>query len=170
MPADNTNLSLNPNTVTLLAIGIAVMILMGNNKGCDLGGLVKPPQPAVTAKVTPSPATVAACAPIKTAAATADAAKRARISAAFSELAYVISISPEKMEIKSTGKLNDILQDFGDIVAIAEPDLRAVVPINTALETARDSVFALTPGKSVDKPITKAQAADFVAAIAVSLE
>lgn len=155
------DIKLSPNTLSLILGGI-LLFLLTNNKGCDL----TPPAPSA-ARITPSPTTLAACAPIKTAAAVADASKRSRLAAAFDDLALALSTAGDN--VKTTGSLSDVIQSFGDIVAAAEPDLRAAVPINTALTQARDTTFAALPGTGADKPISKAQAADFVAAVAASL-
>lgn len=169
-PAPQSGITLSSNTLTLILAGLA-FVMLTQNKGCDLGKLVPSPAPTPSVNsIVPSAAALSACAPIKSAVASADASKRARLSRAFMDLAYTINATNDR--VKSTGRLSDLIQDFTDVVAETEPDLRGVMPSTTnfAFSTARDSMFLNLPGTGVDKPITKAQAADFVAAISKSFE
>ena len=167
MATEPAKLELNPNTLTMILLGIGAVIFLMNGKGCNVP--TPPPKPSAAA-ITPTPAMLSACAGLKSAAASADPAKRARVSAAFADLAFVVAATTGDYEIKTTGRLSDVIQSFGDIIAQSEPDLAGVLPINTSLISARDAAFAALPGTGVDKPITRAQAADFVAAISVSLQ
>lgn len=157
------NQLMNTNILSLILAGVLAFLVLGGS-----GDRFSPISPSP--KITPSAAMLSACAPLKSAVASADPALRARYAAAFADLAFALSSAGDS--IKTTGLLSDTIQTFGDIVLAAEPDLRPVTAgsFNTALTASRDAAFASLPGAGVDKPITKSQAADFVAAIAESLK
>ncbi len=167
-PPSSLSVPINSNTLSLILGGVLLFTLFSGGKGCDLSPSPTPTPSA--AVVTPTADMLAACAPIKAAVASADPAKRKRLATAFMDLALALQAAGGN--IKTTGTLSDLIGTFTKTVAAAEPDLAGPTSAatNQAFTASRDALIAKLPGTGADKPITQAQAADFVAAISKSFE